>query len=387
MKLNKRKPFKTITKGRLMMFGALLFVMGVATSVTSTIAYFNLTTVAVVSNLSLFFDVKDDSYLHLYLCKDERGYVDEDKSIYDLVSEGKLKLPGEDGFSPEELNIDGTVLTDVSGMDQSKWDQGKESWKTTLPTLPRIIKGNDKPVYNEKDKEHYVQNVFYLESNYDCTVYLDGSLNEFGEKSTFIAPDYMRNEETARNKDNIIADDLNDVVHAARVSFLTDEGYIIANPGEDEDTYYAGILDMDGNGYYDSYFDEVEGDEKEILYGEYTGKPEYTEPLSGDEGEEFKNVFISRHKQEVRKVILESVNRKKEEAVKLETLCFDPNTPKFEDELQPICTLKANERKRVVVTIYIEGWDKHMTDKINDAAFKIALGFTALLNLPNTGNN
>ena len=360
----------TLTKGKMMAFSALLFSVGVATSATSTLAYFNLNKVGDVTNLNLSIN-SEEAYLKLWLSKDKTKPLDE-------LEEGKNLIYHNDGYSKEDLGIEGVVLNDVSGMNQNDWYHNGEALNDPialpkLSTAPRLYRDYRSPGYSDLDV--YVQNVFYLESNYDCSIYLDGrspdESEELSSSYTFIRSNHDQNVKTANEK-NLNVDKLDEVVHAVRVSFLTEDGYIIANPGEDEDTYYAGILDTDVDGYYD------EDNNKEILYGEYEGDVSYSLDLENKEKYEGGNVFVSNHKPGVEKVNLSSVNRKKEEAVKLDSLKLDTKREPFK-EVQPICTLNKGEKKRIVVTIYVEGWDKHMTDDICYASFDVALAFTALL--------
>ena len=70
------------------------------------------------------------------------------------------------------------------------------------------------------------------------------------------------------------------------------------------------------------------------------------------------------------------VNGKKENAIKFDNLRYEEDDV-FKD-VTPITHLEGNVLKRIVVTIYIEGWDKHMTNAIEDSCFDINLSFLAL---------
>ena len=74
-----------------------------------------------------------------------------------------------------------------------------------------------------------------------------------------------------------------------------------------------------------------------------------------------------------------TLNIIKENAYDLDSLRLDDDLAK---SVRPICHVHAGEMKRLVVTVYVEGWDKHMTDDINYAAFYISLSFLAVFDQP-----
>ena len=187
---------------------------------------------------------------------------------------------------------------------------------------------------------------------------------------------------------------LDDVVHTVRVSFLVDDNYYVAKLGKtndfentnpyktvDYDTYYGGTLDMDLDGYNDFI------DDKEILYGETTDNFIPSDAIYGEveekavEEESNRNTFNGVTKPGIKTItnleeLKEQGKIKKEESVLLRSLMYDSEQPHLKPT--PLCTVKANEPKRIVVTIYVEGWDEHMTDAINNASFDISLSFLAL---------
>lgn len=347
-------PYKRrLTKGKLLTLGALLFSFGVATSAVATSAFYSLLEIATVGNLNLEIDMTD-AWLRLGLLRNGSLLFKEDGS----------------GFTKEELGIENTVLGEVSGMFESDWLNEQTDLSTALPKFhsrykPGLPKTN--PGY-EEGKDIFVQNEFVFEAGQDCEIYLDAS--------SYIKANVEANKKTAEEKgwDASRADALNEVVHAVRISFLTDEGYIIVNPGESNETFYGGILDLNKDGYYD----DIEG--KEILYGEYEGTPTYlpgeTDPTS-DEYKDNRNTFVANHRQGIEKVNLNSVEIKKENANKLQALTYDANDPL--KEALPICHVKKGVQKRIIVSIYVEGWDKHMTDDIGSASFNANIAFTGLI--------
>ncbi|MBO4285705.1 MAG: hypothetical protein J5880_00040, partial [Bacilli bacterium] len=176
---------------------------------------------------------------------------------------------------------------------------------------------------------------------------------------------------------------LQKVANTVRLSFYSDDGYKIAyqeKPGVLKNTYYGGPLDMNGDGYFDSY------DGKEVFYGEYEN-PEAVTYVKSNGGEEaypsdMRDVFHAYHA-DVDYIVYDRANPdpaikvKAEDSRNIYEYIYDEDEP-----LRPltrITKLKANEPKRLVLSVYCEGWDLDMTDAINHASFNINIGFTALL--------
>ena len=365
------------------MLGALLFSLGVGTSVTATYAWYTLREFSSVNNLNLQIDaMSEDAYLKLYLDKDgeqihkEDGYTKEDLGIKD-----------EDGNERE--------LTDVSGMYQEKWLNEETDMQNAIPELRTSYRTafgvNTKdsgPANRSKTgKDFYVQNVFYLEAGMDCHIYL--------AEDSDISANQEQNEIVARTKGKNL-DKLNQVAHTVRTSFFTDEGYVVAQPDDnDYETYYGGILDLNKDGTYDNK------DNKEILYGEFDGEVPYrSEPKEFTPVEE-KDIttFISNHGDGITQVDIEKANEqiKKENAKKIKDVTYI-NTSSHKEEYDngtrsmvqdvilnkkatPLCSVHKGEKKRIVVSVYVEGWDRYMTDDIASACFDINISFTALFDI------
>lgn len=351
-----------MTKIKLLAAGALLFSFGVATSAVATSAWYSLLDSTVVGDLNVQINLRQDDWLELHLLNHGMDISYED---------GR-------GFSKEELGIEGKTLGEVSGMFESDWLNEDTDLSEAVPKFhsrykPGLSKTNSGYSSQDDAGGFYVQNEFYFEAGTAMELYLD--------QSSCIEPNAEMNRQVAEEKgfsddiDRVKA--LDDVVHAVRISILTDEGYMIIKRGETGDTYYGGILDLDKDGYYDYNPDN----NKEYLYGEYSGDVNYlpgeTNETS-DEKKDNRNTFVANHKQGVEKVDIDNsnLNIKKERAYKLSDVSFDENDPLRKT---PICHVKKNERKRMILSIYVEGWDQKMTNDIASASFDITIAFTALI--------
>ena len=355
----KFKNSRTKTKAKLLTLGALLFSLGVATSAVSTSAWYNLLDIAVISNLNLKIDMKD-AWLRL-----------------DLKRNGEIIENDGNGYTKEQLGIEEAVLRDVSGMFQDSWYNSGFDFEHDVPKMHsryRLGLSKTETFYEPEDKinKTYVQNEFVLSSGMDTDVYLD--------PSSYIKSNVDANQKTA--DENGWSTDrfnkLNEAVHTVRISFLTDDGYHIVKLGQTEDTYYGGILDLDKDGYYDN------DGSKEYLYGEYSGTPSHlpansTAPSENElqSAKDNHNVFSAYHQKDIEQVNIASVNVKKENAKKIDSMTFDVNDPL--KATTPICHVKAGQTKRIVVSIYVEGWDRYMTDDIASATFDVHIAFTGLV--------
>ena len=140
---------KNSTKLKLLAVGAILFSFGVATSAVATTAWYNLLDIAVVSNLNLKIDMSD-ARLDLGLKLDDGTIIWNNDGVH------------EDGFTDEELGINGTVLHDVSGMFESDWLNESTDLTTALPKFhtryrPMGVSGNTGFISDEEMEKNIVQ--------------------------------------------------------------------------------------------------------------------------------------------------------------------------------------------------------------------------------------
>lgn len=371
---------RTKAKAKLLALGALLFSFGVATSAVATSAWYNLLDIAVVSNLNLKVDVSE-AWMKLGLKQSpdaEPIWIDENHP---------------DGFTKQELGItDDTKLTDISGMYMDDLLNSSSNRHELFPSFSsryRPFSGNtkyDEPVENRN--KTYVQNEYVLATGMDTDIYLD--------PSSYIQPNIEANTETANHDEDKLRG-LNKVSRAVRVSFYCTDipsedseeisqeyDYIVAKHSDSQQAYFGGILDLNKDGYYDSL------DGKEVLYGVYNESDIITGPVSetdsGDviEAKNSHSTFVGVHKQGVEQVNAEQMKEegkiKKENAYTLEQVSFDVNDPVNPlKAITPICHVKAGVNKRIVISIYVEGWDLDMTNDIDNAKFDINIAFTGLV--------
>ena len=174
---------------------------------------------------------------------------------------------------------------------------------------------------------------------------------------------------------------MNDVVKAMRFSLLIKDGdeysYTIIDPNYEEETVLGGLLDNAYDQYYDCYLKDNTVDEfYERVYGEYTGELVYDEPDTLPPGykypDQMPSAFNAQHKPGVKtfnqgKSEAKGFEFKKEGALDLED--FKKSVPPFHFKV------KRDTPKEIVVSLYLEGWDKDSVNYTMGARFFSDLTF------------
>ncbi len=136
--------------------------------------------------------------------------------------------------------------------------------------------------------------------------------------------------------------------------------YWIIDPTKEGDTYLSGVLDLDANNVYDYYYDKDTDSYFEFLFGEYDTSKEivYKENASSEAVTQY-DTFNARHEEGVNAVDIENCLAndmlKKEDSYSTQEL----------DNVDMI-SLVNHVPHRIVLSIYIEGWDR---DNISVASY------------------
>ena len=345
------------SKKKLLLAVSVAFLFSLSCSVTATLAWYQVNAIFSIKHLNINFSTADVS-LELGVKGDQ----------------------GEPNFDPEYVashvawaDRDGRQdgLLPVSSMYSEEW-MNQVTEDNINESVPRYRKAYRGPYDNKITSftevgEGYVQQEFYLRSNYDCSLYLSSE--------SYMVPNLDKNHTTAVNY-GLDENGLNDVVNATRLSLYTGEEFVIVNPGVSEETYYGGLLDLNLDGYYDNI------DDKEVVYGQYSGNLDYKSPLSPQETSPLvdnKSTFEGNHQPGVYRADLDSIEIAKENSVPWNKATLDVNAGNTSNK--PITILHADEPKRIVCSIYVEGWDKHAIDQVQRASFDISIIFAALYNI------
>lgn len=215
----------------------------------------------------------------------------------------------------------------------------------------------------------------YLRSDYDIYVTLS--------EESYIKEDEETNESKAKNllyrysgyTESEIFNNLNNIKKSMRIGLydsLNAKNTII-DPFKDSLTPLFGILDVDNDRYYDSFIDKNDFKVKELLYGEYENEENIVYSYNSSEIRipvNELNAFSAFHKEDSYIVDLEaSLNNgligKYEDSVSLNEVSDD----------QTFILLNHDEPKRIVLSLYIEGWDKDNIGLVEYGAFMSYIKF------------
>lgn len=328
---------------------SLLALSSLGTAVVGTFAWFEIEGGAEVSNIQIEF--ADGFTL-------EVGLKDQDNEIHYFASLNDATLrqyiPGFTSFAP---------LKEASSMYSSTWLNDGFDYRNGYPTLygPYYEAGGSTGITLPLS-EGFFQLETYFRSNDDVYLFLDPECEITAMESI---------NRTREEQLGLPSGQLDEVTKVARISFLSEEGYTIFAPGTHQKASFAGPLDIDGDGYYDY----SEG--KEILYGEYSGSPQYLPPNETPPSGEGTS-FSAGHASGVQILDTSSYVPAVENCYFLDDLALPLNVGSYDPSLHPLALLRANTPTRVLLTFYVEGWDPHSTEKIEYGAWSVNLGFSAL---------
>ena len=335
----------------LLLLGAGAFLLALTTSVTATYAWFELTNAQKVAEIGM--KVEQGSPLEIGLKRNLGDTID----YYEAIGDKELSehFPS---YSP------GAKLSPVSGMNLGDWYNQDTDLSRAFPELYSLSPGIASPI---RTSQGYICFEAYFRSAQPGYLFLE-------KEGTKIVPEKEINRETEAYY-GLSEGSLDKVVDCVRVSFLSNEGYYILDLEKEGDTAFSGRLDLNGDGYYDSL------DGQEIVYGQYTGEPVFGESLQSDldneEGEPKTSSGI--------RPFLEAESKANgyapaiEPAYPLDAFCLKENEPSFDPTRQfPLAYLSADEPTRVVISLYLEGWDKDADESVVDGTFSLDLCFTCL---------
>lgn len=227
----------------------------------------------------------------------------------------------------------------------------------------------------------YLSIPLYLMVNADCYVSID-------KDNSYFLSDTEKNTEyfNKYHPSGVTLDDLEKLSNSMRYSLFVPEEkaseskyYIIDLQKDENTTYFGGILNTShGSKYYDIFYDSSDSSYKECLYGDIQNRDKiiYSDLLEEDIDEEGSpSTFTAKHKKGTKRVLLdESINNgviiKEEDSADLTTL------GSANSSLMIPCS--ANKAKLVVLSIYMEGWDKECINSTMGASFKSKIAFNVV---------
>ena len=301
-----------------------------------------------------------------------------------------------DSLSSEELKEDlpnDFRLSPVSSMNKSNWMS--EEKNAPIFYAPASALNGD---FYEATNEAYFSKKLYLllNDNYNVTLDIDKCVFENDDNSNLV----HAQEQYALHKDeqgfnltvNDIKDGLDNLINCLRVSILVNVpghyNYYIIDPKKGtQETVFAGLLDNDGDGYYDTHdVPQLGGESKtyETVYGEITNRDAivYNNPVNNADNtythipntQEFfyGNCFNGVSKPTAytyneQASLAAGVSYAKEQSLLLEDIRNDG------DLIQIPCY--KDEPTEIVVSYYLEGWDRECINATMGASFDTKLSF------------
>jgi hypothetical protein len=350
LQIRKYKNYKDPRNFRLFLVGVSLFSLTIGVFTASTVAWFDISNNLVVNSLTI--GTEDKSGVKISFSEDGSLYSNVTPSIFEENTGITNKMP----------------LVPVTGTHQSDWLNEDTVFEETVPVL------HVGPLSDDVAGAGYYQFPMYFVLPDSGYVYLD--------KTTTIKANSDENEKTSR-KLGIAESVLNQIEGCTRVSFYSDDcGYKIYEPNVDDSskTYLGGRLDFAPfDGYYD--FDSMTQSEK--LYGEYTVDSDlyYGVASSKDTGYSGElTCFNSGTKAGIRPLDIQRSIEKGGLKIKQEQTYswrdLEPPTG-VADVGNPITYCRIGDPKKVIVTIYCEGWDLDTVGSIIQSSLNMKLVFTA----------
>ena len=238
------------------------------------------------------------------------------------------------------------------------------------------------------DEDGYFSKEIYLYSESNVIVTIDS------EQTSFL-PDEDGNKEVARSLSNnaqeqaSILKDLNDVVKSLRASILipdeNDYHYYIINPYKDEEeddgnVYLCGVMNYDDNvnEYYDSYF--VEEERYEYFYGEYNDESKIVYQYNKEDSQligDRKDKFHAMHQEGVHIIdMASSLDNGFIPKIEQSLTTKEADITTEEGEIDGVrIKLKAFIPTKIVLSLYLEGWDKDNTSYVEHGKFNTNISF------------
>ena len=292
----------------------------------------------------------------------------------------------------------------VSSMYKSNWMDEQKDMPTFYSSPTHLTPSSGIPDLKEATTGFFSKKIYFLSNfSYNVTLDVDKCLFENDKDSNFLRAQAIQADMKKENPDTTVTvsdveDSLNNLINCLRVSILVNVEdnykYYIVDPTKEvgDVTTFGGLLDNDNDGYYDTYYEPhydanhlIDGyDEKETIYGEVNDRSyiDYDPPLH-DKSEPntvepervdsfYGNCFTGMSKETVYTYNAASSRAKgltfaNEESLSLTEIREDPskiNIPCYKDVIT-----------EVVISFYLEGWDRQCINGTMGASFNTKLSF------------
>ena len=340
-----------------------------------------------------------------YGASDRLNVENLEVSVY---SKGNLKVstsPNLDSFVENLTNEDLNNLSDdflfapVSTMYKKSWMDQKSAIPEFYDSASKQVLSSGEPYLEKAEYGYFQRDIYLLTTVPNQYAVLDLSSEADGGCFFKTGDNFARAQDLYNKHHDVwtdlslsdIQNKLDNLINCLRVSILVNQGedyhYYIVDPTKNEGdvTYLGGRLDNDKNGYFDSY-KNLQGEHKEVIYGEVNDRSliKYDDPVdpdfkdnSGaavvDEAAHFlSNSFVANSKPSVYTYNEEKSKENGFEIAKEESLSLEKLKT---DDTSLLIPLVSGEPTKIVLSIYLEGWDLDCINATMGASFNTKLSF------------
>ena len=318
----------------------------------------------------------------------------------------QLSTSGEEGTFYDTLKYDEREVNGMQSVDFFKpiSTMFMDTWLESKPTFPKfmdayngstnIVGEPNLPPYTATSEGYYSQEIYIkCEQPHYITIDIDEAKTNFlanVEHNTAVASKHLQQYPYIKSKEEMI-ERLNNIIYSLRMSILyydndNNMNYWIVDPYKTEDTVMAGPLDTtftfasldDDNpsGYYSTYFDHDLNDNKEICFGEIYNREKLIYKTSPEQDDSIfsgiPSVFNARHEKGVYALDWEASLENMEKGV---DYGIEQSITLEEAQKQVLIPVYSDNYTKIVLSFYLEGWDKDNINETMDAGFDINLAF------------
>ena len=280
------------------------------------------------------------------------------------ISTSDIKDSFKEKLEFHELDESGLFMP-VSSMFESKWIDEYQPVPTFYEYTAPFVPESGIPYGPKEMNEGYYQQDIYLLCDDDAYISLDIDKTFFkpNEEANLIAARRMTKESSEEDEEETIYGNLNKLVNALRFSIfdVEEKNYFIVDPTKSGTTLLGGALDNDRDQYFDVYTSPTQ-ERKEAIYGEVYNRENAVyadvgeEDIDIDEGTAY-TCFNAKHKAHAERFLLEESLSNGLVIKEEPSLDFEDISSPRPDENKLVIPVKHDVPKRLIFSIYLEGWD------------------------------
>lgn len=290
-------------------------------------------------------------------------------------------------LTSEDLIENEFLFAPVSSMYRDAWMSQKADTPVFYDCSSPVAE--DGIAFDEEAAGGFFQKRIYLLSNivdYYATLDVEACAFEYNEKFNSLRAQELHKEYPEVSVDDI-TQKLNSLRDCLRMSILVNEEdyyrYYVIDPykQENEEVLFGGLLDNNADGYYDTYNDG--GSRREYIYGQVNdrSKAAYVDPVDptaeiekiDTKGNFYGNSFDAKNRKDA--YTFDIANSQGLEIAKEESYALDEIGGLDTEVLIPCYRGRPTE---IVISIYLEGWDKACINETMGACFDTNISFKLL---------